>query len=205
MSRNNHKKEGVPPLYGLVLCGGQSSRMGQDKGLISYHGIPQREYLYKLLSQHCEKTFMSIRSEQLDSLDSHFNTIIDQDKYRGPYNGLLSAHAQFPEAAWLVLACDLPLMDDEGIRTLVDSRRTGKIATAFTTSRSDLPEPLAAIWEPAALEESIAYLVNAKSSCPRKFLINSETELLRATKDEWLINANSLQDYKEVHEKLKMS
>ncbi|WP_133644225.1 NTP transferase domain-containing protein [Zeaxanthinibacter enoshimensis] len=202
MTTGTHIK---PPLYGLVLCGGQSSRMGQDKGLISYHGIPQREFLYKLLSDRCERTFMSIRSEQLQSLGSRFNTITDKNQYRGPYNGLLSAHIQFPEAAWLVLACDLPLMDEEGIRALIDSRKPDQVATAFTSSGSELPEPLAAIWEPAALKASIAYLRHAKSSCPRKFLINSETALVKAQKDEWLTNANSQEDLREVNEKIKMS
>ncbi|MFT5737968.1 MAG: molybdopterin-guanine dinucleotide biosynthesis protein A, partial [Maribacter sp.] len=32
-------------IYGLVLAGGKSTRMGVDKGLITYHGLPQRDYL----------------------------------------------------------------------------------------------------------------------------------------------------------------
>ena len=36
-------------MNGLVLSGGQSSRMGTDKALIDYHGIPQYAYVYDLL------------------------------------------------------------------------------------------------------------------------------------------------------------
>ena len=38
------------PLYGLVLAGGRSKRMPEDKSLISYHDRPQAEVCYKLLS-----------------------------------------------------------------------------------------------------------------------------------------------------------
>ena len=96
-----------PKIYGLVLAGGQSTRMGKDKGLIPYHGLPQREYLYHLLSRVCDKTFLSIRPDQKDEIDD-MEVIIDKDEYKGPYNGLLSAHKEYPEVAWLVVACDLP-------------------------------------------------------------------------------------------------
>ena len=54
-------------LYGLVLSGGRSTRMGKDKGLINYHGIPQRDYIYNLLNEVCDETYMSIRKDQVDS------------------------------------------------------------------------------------------------------------------------------------------
>jgi len=71
-------------LYGLVLSGGKSTRMGTDKGLIKYHGVPQREYLYDLLSQVCEETFISLREEQEAELPSRMQTIVDLNEFRGP-------------------------------------------------------------------------------------------------------------------------
>ena len=54
------------PLYGLVLAGGRSTRMGQDKSLISYHGKAQREYMADLLGQWCSRTFISCRGDQVE-------------------------------------------------------------------------------------------------------------------------------------------
>lgn len=189
-------------LYGLVLSGGKSTRMGQDKSLIQYHDLPQREHLYNLLSQVCDKVFFSIRNEQSHEFASDVATIIDRDEYKGPFNGLLSAHYSNPKIAWLVLACDLPLINMGSIKQLIAERDINKNATAFATTKTGLPEPLAAIWEPHGLDKAIDYLKSATSSCPRKFLINSDIKLVFPKDDIVLMNANSEDDYKEVLAKL---
>lgn len=184
-------------LYGLVLSGGKSTRMGEDKGLITYHNLPQREHLYHLLNEVCDKTFLSIRQDQESEISNLFETIIDNDEFRGPYNGLLSAHKAHPEAAWLVLACDLPLMDKKALQELIAARNSDKIASAFADLDNPLPEPLCAIWEPEALEQSVAYLEAGNGSCPRKFLINAEVNLVFPKHKEVLLNANSRTEYEE--------
>ncbi|MEP2238978.1 MAG: NTP transferase domain-containing protein [Maribacter sp.] len=184
-------------IYGLVLSGGKSTRMGEDKGLITYHNLPQREHLYHLLNEVCDKTFLSIRKDQESEISNSFDTIIDNDEFRGPYNGLLSAHKAHPDAAWLVLACDLPLMDKKALEELIEARNSDKIASAFADADDPLPEPLCAIWEPEALKQSVAYLEEGNGSCPRKFLINSDVNLVFPQQKEVLLNANSRAEYEE--------
>jgi len=196
-------QEPVVPLYGLILSGGKSSRMGTDKALLEYHGLPQRDLLYQMVSQVCEHTFLSMREEQVADLNQELPYILDKNEYKGPFNGLLSAHATYPEVAWLVFACDLPLLDQQAIAQLVRERDTNKDATSFATSQTGLPEPLAAIWEPSGLIKSIDYLYGAKSSCPRKFLINADTKLIFPENDRVLMNANSMEDYKKIQEILQ--
>ncbi|RRQ48926.1 molybdenum cofactor guanylyltransferase [Maribacter algicola] len=190
-------------LYGLVLSGGKSTRMGQDKGLISYHGVPQREHLYHLLDTLCDKTFLSVRQDQDEEIASNFKTILDRNEFRGPYNGLLSAHREYPDVAWLVLACDLPLIDEASLKELISQRDTQKLATAFANRDNPLPEPLCAIWEPEALKTSIAYLEAGNGTCPRKFLINNDVSLVFPKTPQVLLNANSQEEYKEALQKLE--
>lgn len=189
-------------LYGLVLSGGKSTRMGEDKGLITYHRLPQREHLYNLLNEVCERTFLSVRSDQEKEIPQGFEKITDKDEFRGPYNGLLSAHAAHPEAALLVLACDLPLIDKEALQELIAGRNANKIASAFADIENPLPEPLCAIWEPESLKQSVAYLKAGNGSCPRKFLINADVNLVFPKSKEVLLNANSKEDYAQALQKL---
>ena len=193
----------VDKIYGLVLSGGKSTRMGTDKGLIAYHGIPQRDYLYQLLENSCDKTFMSIRKEQEAEISSTFNTIVDEDIFKGPFNGILSAHKKYPNVAWLILACDLPLIDENSLRELIEARKGSADATAFAQKENPLPEPLCAIWEPQALKAAVTYLEQGNGSCPRKFLINNNTHLIFPENAQILMNANSEVEYKEAMTKLE--
>ena len=119
----------VPPLNGLVLAGGKSQRMGEDKGLIDYHGMPQRDYIYRLLSQVTEKTFMSIRPDQKEEFGEEVNVIPDSITGLGPFGALISAFREDPNHAWLVVACDLPMLDRQSIGQLIEGRNPSKINT----------------------------------------------------------------------------
>ena len=183
-------------LFGLILAGGKSTRMGSDKGLLEYHGKPQRKYLFDLANKFCDQVFYSIREEQRQEFEGK-SVIVDQNHYRGPFNGMQSAHEAFSDVAWLVLACDLPLLDAGTIAELIAQRDTAKMATSFATKKTKLPEPLVTIWEPHALQAAREHLKTAESSCPRKFLLNSEIKLVFPEKDEVLYNANSLEEFRE--------
>lgn len=189
--------EDAKSLFGLVLAGGKSTRMGQDKSVLEYFGRPHQDVLYEMVDAICERTFLSVRKDQHDpKFQGEF--ILDEDQFRGPFNGLLSAHKRYPEVAWLVVACDLPFMDEGTLNQLVTSRKPALMATAMATHATGLPEPLVAIWEPRALEAALSYLPNAESSCPRKFLLQHEIKLVRPVSDDILINANKPEDLEKV-------
>ncbi|MDO6491660.1 MAG: NTP transferase domain-containing protein [Cellulophaga sp.] len=191
-------------LYGLVLAGGKSTRMGTDKGAITYHNIPQRDYVYNLLDQVCDATFYSIREDQQTEFTND-NVIVDKNDFKGPYNGLLSAYKHNKNVAWLVVACDLPLLNIAALEQLKQERDNTKLATAFATTESKLPEPLCAIWEPNALKTSVDYLNEGNGSCPRKFLINNaNVKLVYPEQDQVLLNANSKGEYKVALQKIEI-
>lgn len=174
--------------------------MGLDKGLLEYHGIPQRDYLARLLDSVVPEVFMSLRADQ--PYNGPVPVITDRDEFRGPFNGLLSAHAMLPDVAWLVLACDMPLIDAEALEYLLKLRDPAADATAFTLEQGGLPEPMAAIWEPHALARVPAYLQEVEGSCPRKFLIRSRTHLVVAQDPEILANANRPEEYQTIQSRL---
>ena len=141
-----------PPLYGLVLAGGRSSRMQRDKASIEYRpGETQLAAAVKLLESRVARSFISVRPDQRDdSTRAGFRQIVDRGGVEGPIAGISAALAEFPDAAWLVLACDLPFLGARTLDALIAARDTAAEATAFRSSHDGLPEPLCAIYEPRA-------------------------------------------------------
>jgi molybdopterin-guanine dinucleotide biosynthesis protein A len=117
---------------------------------------------------------------------------------------ILTALTAHPEKAWLVVACDLPLLDLETLRYLVQHRDAHSIATTFESPFDGLPEPLITIWEPtscAILQEHLS----ASFTCPRKAQIrNSErVKILQPPNPNKLMNANTPEDAEKVREIIK--
>ena len=105
-------------MNGLILVGGQSMRMGTNKSLLEYHGKPQWKYLYEIIAPFCRKTFLSCRENQKEIFTSEALLI---DPYEmGPMGGILSAFEQDSNEAWLVVACDMPFMNEKTIEFLID-------------------------------------------------------------------------------------
>jgi len=186
----------IPAVNGLVLSGGLSTRMGNDKSEINYHGTTQRQHVFNLLSSYCKEVFVSCNQEQAQSIgDLPF--IQDSFLGLGPLGGILSAFQQNPNVAWLTVACDLPLLSTAIIQYLISHRNPSKMATAFLDSAGEFPEPLVTIWEPRAYPILLQFLSQGYS-CPRKALINSDVAILQAPDAFAFKNVNTTEEYKDV-------
>jgi len=188
----------APILHGLVLAGGRSSRMQRDKAAIEYHtGETQLDAAMKLLAPRVARAFVSVRADQRgDAARASYPQIVDRGDVEGPIAGISAALNEFPDHAWLVLACDLPFLDARTLDTLIAARDAAGDATAFKSSHDGLPEPLCAIYEPGARDSIAAYLVTGRN-CPRKYLINARTRLLDQPNPRALDNVNTVAEYGE--------
>jgi len=190
------------PIHGLLLCGGASRRMRRDKAQLDYAGEPQLLRAWRLLMAVTARAFVSVRDNQHDEpLRASLPQLIDTYDAVGPVAGMLSAHDAFPEAAWLVIACDLPLLDETTLRTLIAARDPAKEATAFASRFDGLPEPLCTLWEPS-IHQRLRQRYEAGNYCPRKVLIQSDITLLPAPGNT-LDNINTPQEFELMQRQLE--
>ncbi len=174
----------------LILSGGLSSRMGQEKRLIDYHGKTQEQYLFDLLTPYFSGVYVSINQNQTTDLPH----IQDLDlPIKSPIVGIISAFQQNPNMAWLVVACDMPFVDEKTVEHLLQHRNPEKYATAFENPDEYFPEPLLTIYEPR-IYPNLQEAVNQGKKSPMKVLQNLDIELIKNFDFQWIKNVNTLEE-----------
>ena len=126
-------------MYGIVMAGGLSSRMGRNKLRLSIHGDGKDmlERTVELLGGFTDDVFVSCRAPE----DA------------APFGGVYSALRRLQKPV-LVLSCDLPFMDGPTLRRLLDAREArlpGTIMTTYQQEETGFIEALVAVYEPACL------------------------------------------------------
>ena len=182
----------VPPVKGLVLAGGQSIRMANDKAAMLYRGQPMLTRAAELLAHELEDVRVSVRADQVDdAIRSRHDLVEDQLEGIGPAAGILSAHLEQPDCAWLVIACDMPLLNASLISELLAARDAGFDATAWASADDGAPEPLCSIYEPGTLAACLAQVRSGGSPSPRSWLANARIRLLDSPGPDLLNSANT--------------
>jgi molybdopterin-guanine dinucleotide biosynthesis protein A len=190
------------PVNGLILAGGKSIRMGKDKGTIMWHGKDQRIHMADVLKPLCNAVYISCRKDQQHEIENgSYEIITDAYDNAGPLGAIVSAFAFNENFAWLVIACDIPLLNFESITQLLQERDPDCIATAFESPHDHLPEPLATIWEPGSYRVLLSSLKNNELS-PRNVLLNNKVKIVTSKNNTALLNVNTAEDYKRVKQLL---
>lgn len=166
------------PVWALILAGGQSRRMGSDKALQTWDGRPATLRLRDLAMGVCEGTMLSrAPGQDLPEGWTESDTIRDRGTASGPLRGILSAMEAIPDRAWLVVACDQPLLSRELLATLLEERDPSKVATSFLDSDGRFPDPMCTLYEPAFAQAAVPWIDHPKG-CPRKVLLNAPVKVL---------------------------
>ena len=180
-------------IFGLVLAGGKSSRMGSPKELIEWHGKSQQLFLAELLNTRCEKVFISCRKEQTLNVDLDYPFLPDLEDGKGPLMAIHSAFVLEPNVAWFVLACDLPYFDQAALEFLLENRNEKKLATCYKSPIDEKAEPLCAIWEPN-MRELVSNAITTEKRSPRRLLEQADIQLIAPIEPKILLNVNTQEE-----------
>lgn len=138
-------------MIGVVLAGGKSSRLGQDKTAVLHHGETLLARSARLLGECCEQVFVSCRDPRV--APPGLTVLKDETERVGPLGGITTALRRLGGPIF-VLACDLPFMERRFLDALLAARSNRPehcVMTAWEQRDSGFIEALVAIYEPAAL------------------------------------------------------
>lgn len=147
----------IQSMTGVVLCGGLSTRMGTDKGLLKSDNLTWAETAAKKLSSLQIPVVISVNQGQLDAYSKIFPShelIADDDSIavKGPLLGLLSVHKNYPQEDLLVLACDMIEVDQTLLhKLLANYKQASHEAYVYTTVKK--LQPLCGMYTSKGLEK----------------------------------------------------
>lgn len=139
-------REHLEVLNAVVLVGGESRRMGRPKQILRRGGLTLVEIAVAAVRDFAQRTFLAGDGPVPPALDA-FRRLSDPPEAAGPLGGILAAMRCDPDVAWIVAACDMPLVRPEVVRWLVSQRRSGVWAVLPQLSPGTV-EPLLAVYEP---------------------------------------------------------
>ena len=177
-------------LYGLVLTGGASSRMGRDKAEITYGQQPQWRAAADILAPICVRTYWSCTAKQRDDWGIGEAGILDQVPGHGPASGMHAAFLRASDAAWIIIGCDYPFLETQDIRRLLAARTPGVDAVTFLNHETAEIEPMISLWEPAAVQQFVQRFAAGEYS-PRRILQSCKLVTLMPREQQVLHNRNS--------------
>ena len=177
-------------MLGVVLCGGQSTRMGSDKGLLKLEAKTWAQTAIDKMAVLNIPVKISVNNNQYDSYKAVFSTnnlIADNASLpvRGPLQGVLSSHLQYPTEDLFILACDMPMMEPFLLKELHDQYRQHPANDAYIFVNEGEPEPLCGIYTVKGLSIILTMLRNGQlSKHSMKFMLDHLSVHSIAVKDE---------------------
>lgn len=136
-------------ISGIVLSGGLSTRMGEDKGMTLFNGKSLIDYPLELLLPLCKTVFISTNNEAYARLG--YPIVFDLHKNIGPIGGLFSALLSSKTEWNLVLPCDMPSLKKATLKNLINIGKGNK-ATVLAAS-DKLLIPVAGMYHKSVTEQ----------------------------------------------------
>lgn len=140
----------LAPVWGCVLIGGKSSRMGTPKHLIVEDGQTWVERAVALLRQVASEVIIAGSGVLPASLVS-LRRVADVADVGGPLAGILASLRAVREVSWLVVACDQPDITPAALQWLLSCRGPGVLAVLPDVAGNGRVEPLLAYYDRAIL------------------------------------------------------
>jgi len=184
---------------GILLAGGLSSRYGSPKAFATLHGKYFYEYTYVILQAICEEVVIVTRPELLESFPENVLKMTDEARFAGcgPLAGIYSVMARFEAERYVVLPCDMPLLEAAVVGNLLD--RHEKLITVVRTSK--FLQPLVSVWN-FEMKERIEAKLTAEIYKIGALFTDDAVHTIDAgeiaASDEQFINVNTREDEKEM-------
>jgi molybdenum cofactor guanylyltransferase len=135
-------------LTAVILAGGKSSRMGQDKGILHIHGKPMVMHIIEAAREVSDNIIIVANNDNYN--DFGYPVYRDHFPGCGPLGGIYTGLTRSATARNLFLSCDIPFVNGRLLKFL--QNRSEYRQDALVPLHNDVKEPLCAIYHKRVLK-----------------------------------------------------
>lgn len=130
-------------LTGILLAGGESRRMGHDKGMIRVGKLLMYQYPLRVLESLCDEILISTCKPM--EIEEPYEQVCDEIAGIGPIGGIYTCLKRSSNELNIILSYDLPLLRPELFTELLKS--TENVDVVLPAIAPGKPEPLCGIYK----------------------------------------------------------
>jgi molybdopterin-guanine dinucleotide biosynthesis protein A len=187
----NKEQSSALPYSLIVLAGGDSRRMNQDKALLPVGKGTLIEFVLQQLEEYFGETLVSVsESDKFKFLNQKL--VVDEKQGYGPLMGIKSALAVSQHEKNFVIACDIPKIPSEVLDKILLQGHNFDIVVPV--SPSGRIEPLFAVYSKSILPQ-MEQLIKDNIHSLLPLFDMCKTDYVKLDSDSWLKNLNTTQDY----------
>ncbi|MEM2750220.1 MAG: molybdenum cofactor guanylyltransferase [Nitrososphaerales archaeon] len=174
----------------VILSGGQSKRMGLDKGLLPLNNKPLILHVFDAVKNFSDEIIISLSrnsiiSKYAEILPNNVHIVIDSFPIQSPVVGIYSGLSKTSADYAFIVSCDMPFVNSNIVKFLFDE------AIGFDAAIPKWPngliEPLHAVYK---VETA---LIAAKEACEYNEMRN--TDIIKRLKKVNYISTNKLKEF----------
>ena len=183
----------IEPASAIVLAGGGSGRMKQDKGLLPVDGMPLIEYVCQQLRPHFQEILVSAGNADRYAF-LHVRVVPDRVAGQGPLMGIASTLEASSCDLNLVVACDIPTIDIAFARYMLERARG--VDGVVPVDSAGRYEPLLAVYRKRMLP-AMWQVLSAGRRRIRDVFGLCNINVVELGEAAWLRNLNTAEDYEQ--------
>jgi molybdopterin-guanine dinucleotide biosynthesis protein A len=182
-----------------ILCGGKSSRMQSEKGLVLYQNKPFIEHIIEAVLPISNSIQLITNTNDYDYLA--YKKIKDIIVDKGPLGGIYTALVYSETEMNLILSCDIPLISTEILLELTEKHNSNFDVSVFEDN--DRIHPLIGIYSTRILPV-LKKAIDKNDLKMMRFISNVKHQLIPITdeKKQLFKNINSVAELNELNTNL---
>ena len=180
---------------GIILAGGQSSRMGSDKGLLSLNGALFVEHVIEALKPLVKDIIIVSNNSDYDKFG--YKRVSDIVKDSGPLAGLYTGLYYSETQNNLVLSCDVPLIKTFVLEQLLNPNHNDYEVVQLQSKNKTIP--LIAAYKKECLHKCLELLDNGEKRlriAVEQFL--TKTITIDSSLKPYIENINTVNQFKAI-------